>query len=210
MPKVALCIGGRLTSVAPSFDVYVGVDRACLFLLENGLPLHLAVGDFDSVSADQLAVIKQAAVACHQAPAEKNDTDTELALKLIFAQYPDAQVSIFGAFGGRIDHELSNIFLPSDPELAPYMEQFVLVDEDNHIQFFPAGRHQVGRVSGMTYISFMLADDGQLLIDDAKYPLTLSHFFKKKIYASNEFVGETISFSLDRGYAVVVQSRDGR
>lgn len=210
MPSLALCVGGRQTAVPRNYDYYVGVDRACLFLLENGLPLHLAVGDFDSVSADQLATIKARAVAVHQAPAEKNDTDTELALKLIFTQYPEAEVAIYGAFGGRLDHELSNLFLPSDPELALYMGQFSLVDENNHVQFFPAGQHQVEKVSGMTYISFMPADEGQVLIADAKYPLTLSHYFKKKIYASNEFVGDTISFSLDKGYLVVIQSKDGR
>lgn len=208
MTRVALLAGGQLTSLPTGFDYYVGVDRACLTLLEHGLPLHLAVGDFDSVTAEELATIKQGAGAFHQAVAEKNDTDTECALKLIFAQFPQAQVTIYGGFGGRLDHELSNLFMPSDPELAPFMRQFVLVDWGNHVQFFPAGRHAVAPIEGMTYVAFMAADSGQLLIEDAKYPLTLSHFFQKKIYTSNEFVGETITFSLDEGYAVVIQTKD--
>lgn len=208
MSRVAVCLGGRLTAIATDFDYYVGVDRACLFLLDNGLALDMAVGDFDSVSADQLAIIKQAAGTIYLAQPEKNDTDAEMALKLIFKQWPAAQVTVFGAFGGRLDHELSNIFLPSDPELAPFMQQINLCDENNHVQFFPAGRHTVEQVSGMTYIAFMPSGEGKLTILDAKYPLTASNFFQKKIYSSNEFIGKPIDFNLNVGYVVVIQSKD--
>ena len=45
MPKIALFVGGELEWFATDFDYFVGVDRACLRLLELGLPLNLAVGD---------------------------------------------------------------------------------------------------------------------------------------------------------------------
>ncbi|MGT2896398.1 thiamine diphosphokinase [Streptococcus entericus] len=210
MPRIALCLGGQPTLVPRTFDAYVGVDRACLFLLEHGLALDMAVGDFDSVTAEELATIKHHALILHQAPAEKNDTDAELALKLIFAQYPTAEVTIFGAFGGRLDHELSNLFLPSDPELAPYMQQLVLVDDLNRVQFFPAGSHEVTQAEGMTYLAFMASGEGQFTIQGAKYEMTRSTFFQKKVYSSNEFLGQPVRFSLDEGYAVVIQSRDRR
>ena len=123
MPKIALFVGGELDWFTTDFDYFVGVDRACLYLLELGLPLDLAVGDFDSVSELELDVIQSTAKSCKKASAEKNDTDTELALKLIFQAYPEAEVTIFGAFGGRIDHMLSNVFLVSDPQLAPFMDR---------------------------------------------------------------------------------------
>lgn len=210
MPRVAVCLGGVLKPFEATYDHYVGVDRACLFLLEHGLALDMAVGDFDSVSPEELAAIRAQAGAFHQAQPEKNDTDAELALKLIFERWSEAEVTIYGGFGGRLDHQLSNVFLPSDPDLAPYMSQFFLRDETNLVQFFPAGSHVVSQEAGMTYIAFMPSDQGELTILDAKYPLTRSNFFKKKIYSSNEFVGQTISFSLSEGYAVVIQSRDGR
>lgn len=126
MLRVGLFSGGDLTFFTETFDYYVGVDRGSLFLLEQGLPLDLAVGDFDSVTADELSDIKKAAGQIYQSPSEKNDTDTELALKRIFQQFEDAEVTVFGALGGRADHSLSNIFLPSDPDLAPFMERIVL------------------------------------------------------------------------------------
>lgn len=210
MPRVAVFLGGSLSLPDQAFDTYVGVDRACLFLLDNGLPLDLAVGDFDSVSADERERIRASAVAIQEAQPEKNDTDAELALKLIFERYPDAKVVVYGGFGGRLDHTLSNLFLPSDPDLAPFMGQFSLADATNCVQFFPAGlEHTIAQAAGMDYIAFMPADTGRLTILDAKYPLTASNFFQKKIYSSNEFVGQPIRFSIDEGYALVIQSKDG-
>lgn len=59
MIKVAVFAGGQLADFSTGFDVYVGVDRGSLFLIENQLPLDLAVGDFDSVSQDELQLIKK-------------------------------------------------------------------------------------------------------------------------------------------------------
>ena len=50
MLRIALFAGGDLTAVNRDFDVFVGVDRGAFYLLKQGLPLGLAVGDFDSVS----------------------------------------------------------------------------------------------------------------------------------------------------------------
>lgn len=102
--------GGQMTDFSAQFDYYVGIDRGSLFLIENGLPLELAIGDFDSVSEEELSNIKERAKKWIQAPVEKDDTDTELALKTVFERFPDAQVTLFAAFGGRLDHMMSNIF----------------------------------------------------------------------------------------------------
>ena len=181
MPKIALFVGGELEWFTTDFDYFVGVDRACLRLLELGLPIDLSVGDFDSVSRSELEMIQSATKDCMIAPAEKDDTDTELALKITFQLYPEAEVTIFGAFGGRIDHMLSNIFLVSDPELAPFMRRICLRDKQNKITYYPEGSHKVLPEPGMTYVSFLHEGDGELTILGAKYELTSMNYFQKKI-----------------------------
>ena len=209
MTKVAVFAGGQLLDFSTEFDIFVGVDRGSLFLLEHQLPLDFAVGDFDSVSKDELQRIKTKAEIFIQASPEKDDTDTELALKKVFEQYPEAQVTIFGAFGGRIDHMMSNLFLPGDPDLAPFMRQIILRDKQNSIQFYPAGVCQVLPEDGMTYVSFMADGDADLIIEGAKYNLDASNFFKKKIYSSNEFLDQQpITVTLESGYLIVIQSKD--
>lgn len=208
MIKIAVFAGGDLDYFTTSFDYFVGVDRGALFLVQKQLPLDLAVGDFDSVSEKELQLIQEKAKDFFKASPEKDDTDTELALKTVLAKFPQAQVTVFGAFGGRIDHMMSNLFLPSDLDLAPFMRQITLRDVQNEIQFHPAGKCTILPVEGMTYVSFMSSDDADLTIKGAKYDLDDHNFFKKKIYSSNEFIDQPITVTLDSGYLIVIQSKD--
>ncbi|MER0123802.1 thiamine diphosphokinase [Streptococcus sp. ZJ93] len=210
MTKIALVAGGDKGKIPTSYDLFVGVDRGALYLLEEKLPLDVAVGDFDSVSFEERERICQATAIFIEAPAEKDDTDLELALKEVFARYPKAQATVFGAFGGRLDHMMSNLFLASEPDLAPYMRQIELVDDMNIVRFYPAGRYKISPIPGMTYVSFMPSDDSRLTIADAKYPLEESNYFVKKCYSSNEFIGKEIEFTIDKGYVVLIYSRDRR
>ncbi|HEP1486682.1 thiamine diphosphokinase [Streptococcus pyogenes] len=208
MSKVALFAGGDLSYISRDFDYFVGIDRGSLFLLENGLPLNMAVGDFDSVSQKAFTDIKEKAELFITAHPEKNDTDTELALKEVFARFPETEVTIFGAFGGRMDHLLSNIFLPSDPGIAPFMAQIALRDQQNMITYRPAGQHLIHKEEGMTYVAFMAEGEADLTITGAKFELTQDNFFKKKIYSSNAFIHQPITVSLPSGYLIIIQSKD--
>ena len=208
MVNIGVLAGGDSSLLPKNQDIYLGVDGGCLKLLEQGLSLDIAVGDFDSVSETDLNEIRTQAKQVVQSVPEKNDTDLELALKTVFEDYPDAAVTVYGAFGGRLDHFLSNIFLPTDPDLAPYMEQIQLVDEQNRLVFRPAGSHEIQPDPTMTYVGFMPVGEGRLEITGAKYPLHSENYFLKAMYGSNEFLDQSIQVSLDRGYLVIVYSKD--
>ena len=208
MVKIVVVAGGDSSLLPKNQDIYLGVDGGCLKLLEQGLSLDIAVGDFDSISEVDFRKIQAQAKQVVQSIPEKNDTDLELALKTVFEDYPDAAVTVYGAFGGRLDHFLSNIFLPTDPDLAPYMEQIQLVDEQNRLVFRPAGSHEIQPDPTMTYVGFMPVGEGRLEITGAKYPLHSENYFLKAMYGSNEFLDQAIQVSLDRGYLVIVYSKD--
>lgn len=208
MVNIGVLAGGDSSLLPKDQELYVGVDGGCLKLLEQGLPLDIAVGDFDSVSETDLNKIRTQAKQVVQSVPEKNDTDLELALKAVFEAYPDAAVTVYGAFGGRLDHFFSNIFLPTDPDLAPYMEQIQLVDGQNRLIYRPAGHHEIQPDSTMSYVGFMPVGQGHLEITGAKYPLHSENYFLKAMYGSNEFLDQPIQVSLDRGYLVIVYSKD--
>ncbi|MGU7926676.1 thiamine diphosphokinase [Streptococcus suis] len=208
MIKIAVIAGGSFDCLPEPADLYVGVDAGSLRLLDHSLPLDWAIGDFDSVTPEELGRIKDLAERFLQAPAEKDDTDLELALKEIFKAYPQAQVRIYGALGGRMDHMMSNLFLAAEPDLAAYMERIELVDRQNIVRFRPAGQHCLSPIAGMKYISFMPSDQSRLTIRHAKYPLDASNYFFKKCYASNEFIDRDIDIQLDQGYVVLIYSKD--
>ena len=56
------------------FDCFVGVDRGSLWVLEEELPLALAVGDFDSVTVEERQLIQEHSTDFKQAHPEKDDT----------------------------------------------------------------------------------------------------------------------------------------
>lgn len=92
-------------------DVLVGADSGALFLIRQQRRPHLAVGDFDSVTPEQLDVIRQGSDEVLTVDAVMKDwTDTELAFNWALEQRP-AEIVIIGALGTRFDHSLANVHL---------------------------------------------------------------------------------------------------
>ena len=56
--------------------------------------------------------------------------------------------------GGRIDHMLANVFLPSNLKLAPYMRQIEIEDGQNLIALCPEGTSQLEPRSDYDYLAF--------------------------------------------------------
>ena len=174
------------------------------------MELSLAVGDFDSVEPEEFQSIQSAAHELRTSVAEKNDTDLELAIKEVLERWPQAEILIFGAFGGRLDHHLASVFLPSDPEIAPFMSQLYLMDQQNYLCYRPVGCHTILPIAGYIYVAFMPVEGASFQIEGAKYPLNQTNYFKKAIYGSNEFINQPITLTVDRGYALIIYSKDGK
>src|SRR5450631_4011929 len=98
-------------------ELVIAADAGALLAGPLGLTLDLVVGDGDSLGEPALDELGRAGVAIERSPAEKDPSDTELAL--IAASVRGAtDVVILGAFGGRLDHELANIWILAHPALA--------------------------------------------------------------------------------------------
>lgn len=59
---VAICSSGPVHEVAFSLtpDIWIGVDRGALYLVDKGIRPHSIVGDFDSITAEEFARISEA------------------------------------------------------------------------------------------------------------------------------------------------------
>ena len=106
MSRVLLVAGAIQVIYQPlnsaTYDYFVGIDRGCLHLLSTDLPLQLAVGDFDSLSREEYHFVQETAETLIQAPAEKDDTDTQLALQEALQRFPQAEMTIIGATGAEL------------------------------------------------------------------------------------------------------------
>ncbi|AZP93823.1 thiamine diphosphokinase [Enterococcus mundtii] len=192
-----------------SFDRYVGIDRGALYLLEKGYSLDLAIGDFDSLSSSEYQRVSAKAVEVQQAPAEKDDTDTQLGLVKTFEHFPEASVTLIGATGGRLDHLLANLWLALEPRFQPFIRQIQIQDKQNVITYYLPGAYEIKKIPEMKYLAYCcLTPVSQLTLSDSKYQLSNEEVSRPTSYASNEFVTDKASFSFSEGIISVIQSKD--
>lgn len=191
------------------FDFFVGIDRGNLYLLDEGICPDLAVGDFDSLSEQERRGVFELVGEIAKSPAEKDDTDTQLALAKTFERYPDAEITIIGATGGRLDHLLANIWLGVEPRFQPFLQQFRLKDRTNTVSYLKAGEHIVIKELGMKYLGYCcLTPISELTLKDVKYPLDKVEILHPTSLASNEFLRNEAKISFSSGVIAVIQSKD--
>ncbi|MBO1304867.1 thiamine diphosphokinase [Enterococcus sp. 669A] len=211
--KILLVAGGEPKQwpefEADNFDYFVGIDRGNLYLLNAGIHPDLAVGDFDSLSSEERRLVFDSVGEISKSPAEKDDTDTQLALAKTFERYPEAEVTIVGATGGRLDHLLANIWLGLEPRFQPFLQQFQLKDRTNTVSYLAAGNHKVLQETDMKYLGYCcLTPIEGLTLKNVKYPLNNTDVLQPTSLASNEFLLSEAEISFDSGIIAVVQSRD--
>ena len=91
-------------------DYVIAADSASLWLINHGIKPNLAIGDFDSLSANDFNFIKKRIHHIKIFPPVKNYTDMHLAVKEVLKIKPD-KVIIIGGTGSRLDHFLANVIL---------------------------------------------------------------------------------------------------
>jgi thiamine pyrophosphokinase len=98
-------------------DWIIAADGGACHALACGRTPHLVIGDLDSLPPETQAELEAAGSKCLAHPADKDETDLELAL-LHASAAGAATVLVLGAFGGRLDQTLANLLLLARPELA--------------------------------------------------------------------------------------------
>ena len=114
---VNIVSGGRLGDQS-FFQEKITRMENCLIICCDGGARHfqylkikpdVIIGDMDSIDPASLASYTTQGIKIIKYPANKDFTDTELALDYALNLKPEA-IFIWGALGGRIDHALANVF----------------------------------------------------------------------------------------------------
>ena len=85
-------------------------DGAARHFQHLGIKPDVIIGDMDSIDPALLASYSKQGIKIIKYSANKDFTDTELALDYALGLKPES-IFILGALGGRIDHTLANVFL---------------------------------------------------------------------------------------------------
>jgi thiamine pyrophosphokinase len=116
--KIIIISGGRFgdpiffkKKIAEIGDSLIIVcDGGVRHLQKLGIKPDVIIGDMDSIEPARLTSYSAQGVKVIKYPANKDFTDTELALDYALDLKP-AAVYIWAALGGRLDHTLANVFL---------------------------------------------------------------------------------------------------
>lgn len=197
----------QLLDIIQKNDYIIGADRGALFLIENGISPHISVGDFDSISAEQLDLVtskSQETVKCD--PIDKNLTDTELAFDVALERNV-SEIVLLGGTGSRLDHTLANIHM-----LLRGVQHHVhcsILDEHNFITL--TGSTCEVEDLGFTYVSLLPLTPEVTGIDleGFKYPLHQATLkIGQSLGISNRLSGRKGTVSVEGGLLLIIQSKD--
>ncbi|MGZ7441618.1 thiamine diphosphokinase [Paenibacillus sp. TH7-28] len=209
--RVLIFAGGRIDPDVikdiRADDVVIGADRGALFLVEQGIRPHLAVGDFDSVSPGELDKIKENSmklIACD--PIDKDLTDTELAYDLALQQQP-AEILMTGVIGTRLDHTLANVHM-----MLRGLQQQIrtdIWDKHNYITLTDSECRIMDR--GYTYVSLLpfTPEVTGITLTGFLYPLeNASLSIGQSLGVSNRLTGPEGIVRISSGLLLIMQSKD--
>jgi thiamine pyrophosphokinase len=107
----------------PADAFVIAADSGYDHAVAAGLRPQLLVGDLDSISDSGQAAARVAGVPIDAHPADKDATDTELALDRALGYVgPGGSVTIVGGGGDRLDHLLASILVLAQPRFVACAE----------------------------------------------------------------------------------------
>lgn len=180
-------------------------DGGALHALRFGLAPQTIVGDLDSLSAEQVEGFRAAGAEILGFPAEKDETDLELALRWSVDKGASAIV-ILGALGGRIDQTLANVHLLALPSLQHI--RIELINGEERIRLLRPGGHRVEGRAGDTVSLIPLGGEASgISTGGLKYPLRDEALeFGPARGISNVMLGDGATIDLRRGLLLVVHT----
>jgi len=99
-------------------DLVIGADSGALTLLGWGVRPGVVVGDLDSLGPRRAEELRKGGARIDAHVAEKDETDTELAIRHA-ARAGASDIVVLGALGGaRVDHALANVLILADEMLG--------------------------------------------------------------------------------------------
>ncbi|MGP7817553.1 thiamine diphosphokinase [Niallia sp. 01092] len=190
--------------------IWIGVDRGVLYLLQRGIPVDTAFGDFDSVNEQEWLEIKQQAATIKKFKPEKDETDMELALNWATQKQPNT-IRLFGATGGRLDHTIANLQLLLKEIVENEQIHIEIIDHQNIVYLVKEGTYSIKGKENYPYVSFFPYSTNiiGLTLEGFKYPLNDRHIpISSTLCISNELISDYGTFSFTKGILMVIRSHD--
>lgn len=182
-------------------DLIIAADSGYRNAKAMGITPMLLLGDFDSIGTLPPEIERM------QVPAEKDFTDTQLAVDTALKKGA-SEIVIIGGLSGRLDHTLSNLSILED--LNQKHIHATITDGRNRVRYLNATSTLIAK-SGFRYLSLLTLSEKAkgVSVEGCKYPLeneTLNRNFQYAV--SNEITGNCALVSVRKGGIYIVESKD--
>lgn len=197
-----------LTNYKSEIDVWIGADRGALILIDHDIEVGYAVGDFDSINKSENEQIKKTSKEYQRYPAEKDQTDIEIALLKAFELNP-SKIYLFGVTGGRLDHGLVNIQLLYS--IVKKGIQGIIVDKYNQVELTTPNHYEVEHHEDYPYVSFIPFSEHvkKLTLTGFYYALDQENIsWGSTLCISNKLLSNKGTFYYEEGILLLIKSRD--
>lgn len=210
MARIVIFANGELNqperlkaSLHPTDRIFCA-DGGTLNALALNLTPEIIIGDLDSLPAEVVTRMESVGVTIQRHPANKDQTDLELALELAVAQQPD-EILLVTALGGRLDQMLANILLLTRPGYAG--PQLALIDGPQQaILLRDHGCLSLaGRPGDTLSVVPLTAKVTGVTLVGVQWPLTNATLSLGSTWSiSNQFATNQVTVEIERGVALVV------
>ena len=183
-------------------DLIIAADAGYRNATLMGVHINILIGDLDS-----LGMIPDDVDEVIKLPAEKDETDTQIAVDTAIERGAD-EIVIVGSTGGRLDHALSTLAILEknwEKRISIY-----IVNGQNRVRYIKNSGFIVVR-SKYKYFSLIAADEKVkgVSIEGAKYPLKNKMLTRNNQFAvSNEILKNAALINVKKGGIFIIESRD--
>ena len=183
-------------------DLLIAADAGWHTAKTLGETPSILLGDMDSLGKTDIPE----KVERLQVPAEKDFTDTQLAVDTAIKKGA-TEIVIIGGLSGRLDHTLSNLAILED--LNQKNIHAVITDGNNRVRYLHATSMLLAR-SGFRYLSLLTLSEKAkgVSVEGCKYPLKNATLLRNFQYAvSNEIIGNCALISVRKGGIYIIESK---
>ena len=184
-------------------DLSIAADSGYHTAVALGERIDLLLGDFDSIGD----VPRDSGIEIQQVPAEKDYTDTQLAVEIAIDRGA-TDIIIIGGLSGRLDHTLSTLAILE--ELHARKVYGTVTDGQSRARYMKSSSTLIAR-SPYKYLSIIAADEvvKGVDIEGCKYPLKKATLRRCHQFAvSNEITGNVAFIAVKKGGVFIIESRD--
>lgn len=185
-------------------DLKISADCGYSNAKRLGAVPDFAVGDFDSADLSELP--RETEVI--EVPAEKDFTDTQLAVEVAIERGASS-ITIIGGLSGRLDHTMANLSLLE--RLWTIGIRAVITDGKNRVRYIERTSELVP-FGGFKYLSIIAADREAkgVSLEGCKYPLKNAKLSRtnNSFTTSNEILKNCALVSVKKGGIFIIESND--